>query len=189
LAQSGRPDPEAVVHKREILTTIKRSRIGFTAAIILGFVPLLLACTPEEPIKVEEGKPFPACRATGKVFSRQELIDIAVQFLNDRHMKRCVDTYRSPADFYKQNPDCCVLDINRNQVSQPIRDRYLGKIGDLVGSIRVGRYCGSSNPDVGMYRYGSVDITTCGVIAESSSSHISKEYFDNLFKSKNGSKP
>ncbi len=146
----------------------KRKRPDF-AGTAVGFVLLvgLSGCGPDDEPVVAKGKPLPPCPQTGRVYTESELIDVAAENLISRDMSRCSVKYSSVAEFHRRNPKCCEIDYDHINLREPITQRTLSGIGYLIGGVTLNHFCGSEDRSVGKYRIGFANITSCGVITES----------------------
>jgi hypothetical protein len=120
--------------------------------------------------EVADGKPFPICFKDDHRYTTKEIIDFAIKrSIRMAESAACRRNYISVADFRARNPGCCEIDLHHRMFNEPIETRHLAGIGDLLGVVKMRFYCDGSDKSksTGTYMTGYANITSCGIITES----------------------
>jgi hypothetical protein len=138
------------------------------ALVAIAVSSLTLASCKFEPVVVD-GQPFPACPATGKTFSAQELMDIVVRDEIKRidGSQNCIAENTSLKDFHLRNPHCCDIDLDHDRFNYTMVHRVMGADGYLIGDVQVHYLCVNGDVDTGEFERKFADVTSCGVIVGS----------------------
>ncbi len=132
-----------------------------TALVAIAVSSLMLTSCKPEPVVVD-GQPFPACPATGKTFTAQELVDIVVRDEIERS-HGCIAEHMPLKDFYLRNPHCCDIDVEHDRYNYTMVHRVMGADGYLIGDVQVHYACG----DFAGFIRKFADVTSCGTIVGS----------------------
>ena len=154
---------------------IRAKETGSKSALCRGATILLLlmaCCSPppaERSAKLFKQADLPAatCDIDGHSLTSKEVIDAAAlnEINNMREGRKCV-AYSDLDDFYNRNNSCCEVETSRTIEQEIAGETWPLLKGDFAGMVTIRYYCGSTDPNVGLYILAKSDVSRCGKIEE-----------------------
>jgi hypothetical protein len=126
------------------------------------------------------------CPESGKPYTPKDLIESAIRDTFRYSKLYCKEKYSSVAEFKKRNKRCCNFDPEHINFNERNDFRNLAGIGYLAGQVILRYYCGGPEPDVGKYIYAQANVTSCGVVTESSQGRARPEFPEEFPDQKGG---
>jgi hypothetical protein len=142
--------------------------------LAVASLAFIFGCHENNPTVKADGQ-LPQCRATGESYSRQQVMQLALDNFVHRYNPLC-RAYASHADLVSRNPGCCNIQYNKTTFHDQDGEELtvdqipeIGKKGFLIGRLTIVYYCGS--PIDGSDRRSTSTVTSCGELVNETSAN------------------